>query len=712
MKTKLLLNTLLISFVSTVSANNLDNIDDFESLLNDVSDIATKKSINVDYLPSVVTVINAQTYLDGGIQNIGEALSLLPGIQMQVSPMGYNITTVRGLKNPNAYLSDKIKILIDGVAINNEIQGSSSFYMDFPMQLVDKIEVLRGPGSTVYGAGAFYATVNVITKLGNSKKEKQLFLGTGSYKNRTVVGNFHVEAGDWKIFTDGYYKENDKYIKVPTGFSNNGTKTDEAMQDFSLGFKAINGNFKLLARYKENSYGNFYGFEEDLDPIGNQEKEHKNSYFFTEFSYKTSFNDYKLETKANFSHRELDVGANIYGVVGTANRFALVGVNMQDGFFYNEKSKEQNYEAEAILSLPEIKSNDILVGIGARRVEVLEDEFHNSVENAITQNLDAIVNHVYYDNFRYRQSRESAFWANPTTTLLKENLSRDIFYGYAQDLISINKDIDLSLGARIDNYSDFGTKFSKRLALVYRASDTAIFKLLYGSAFRAPTLIEAYQNGHINFRAGDESILPEETDTYELSAIYSPNLNNKLSLNLFYSKLHNVIDLEEQPDTDPGYQNFDDRVSKGIEFEYSFRTEMAHNLYFNATYLDTIYTVPEEDGDPAFDQSMPDISKFMLKAMYIYKPTNKLSFGTTWHYNSETTRTELTWIDPEDDAEADAHHIFDETITYRLSSSITFRLTVKNIFDSKIYQPSYYYGHDGGIIREGRNFFLSYSHTF
>ena len=147
--------------VSTITASN--NIDDFESLLNDMSDIATKKSINVDYLPSVVTVINAQTYLDGGIQNIGEAINMLPGIQMQVNRLGYNITTVRGLKNPNAYLSDKLKILIDGVAMNNEMQGSSSFFMDFPMQLVHKIEVLRGPGSTVYGAGAFYATINIIT---------------------------------------------------------------------------------------------------------------------------------------------------------------------------------------------------------------------------------------------------------------------------------------------------------------------------------------------------------------------------------------------------------------------------------------------------------------------------------------------------------------------------------------------------------------------
>lgn len=708
-KKSVLSNLILLFMFCSLSADEVDGIDDFESLLSDVSDIATKKSINVDHLPSVVTVIDSQTFIDAGIQNLGEAIGMLPGIQMQVNRLGYNITTVRGLKNPNAYLSDKIKVLIDGVAMNNEVQGSSSFFMDFPMQLIDKIEVLRGPGSTVYGEGAFYATINIITKLGNSIDENKIFLGTGSYEDRTIAGNLNTTAGEWKIFTDGYYKQNDKHLKMPDDFSSNGTETDEAMHDVTLGFKAVKDDLEFLARYKQSSYGNFYGSEEDLDPIGNQEKEHKSSYFFTELSYKTFFNDYKLETKVNYSHRELDIEANIDSIAAIANKFAVVGVVMNDGFFYSEKSQEQNFEAEAILTLPEIKSNDILVGVGARRAEVIKDEFYSSVEDAITQNRVAIETHIDYSNFRYNEDRESAFWGNPTTTLFNNKPSRNIFYGYINDLISLSENVDLVLGLRADDYSDVGTMISKRASLVYRASDETIFKLLYGSAFRAPTLMENYGNGHINFRAGDDNIKPEETDTYEIVAIYSPNFNNKFSLNMFYSDLHNVIDLEEQPNTDPGYQNFDDRISKGIEFEYFFRTKQSHNFYFNASYIDTIYTVPEEDGDPAFDQSMPDISKVMFKAMYIYSPTSKLSFGTTWQYYSKTTPTELTWPD---EPAVQEYQLFDETVTYRFSSSSTARLTVKNIFDTEIRNPSYYYNHDGGVIRDGRNFFLTYTYLF
>ena len=707
-----------LCLLTSVNAFASEDMNDFESLLDEVSDIATQKSINVDYLPSVVTVINSQTFIDGGIQNVGEALNMLPGIQMQVNRMGYTTTTIRGLKSPNAYRSDKIKVLIDGVAMNNEAQGSSSFYMDFPMQLVEKIEVLRGPGSTIYGAGAFYATVNIITKLGNDKEENRLFIGTGSYSDATIGGNANAVAGDWKIFTDAYYKQNDKHIEQADGFSDNGTQTDEAMQDFTIGFKAKNKGFEFLSRYKQSTYGNFYGYEEDFDPIGNQEKDRTSSYFSAQLSYKTTFNDYKLETKAGYSRRTLDAEANMDTISSVAGEFAKVDINMTEGFWYGEHSEEQNLEAEAILSLPKIKSNDILLGVGARRAQMTKDNFYSSVENTIILNKTAIELHPRYINkdFGYDEwEDEPAFWNNPTRKLYKENLSRDIMYGYLQDLISVNDSVDISLGLRLDNYSDFGAKLSKRAAIVYRATDKSVFKLLYGSGFRAPTFTEKYHNGHINFRAGDENIKPEETDTYEMQVIYSPNFNNRFSLNLFYSNLYNVIDLDEEASL-VGYQNFDSRVSKGAEFEYSFRTKLEHNFYFNGSYIDTIYTTPKDGSDLERDISMPDISKVMLKAMYIYSPTPELSFGTTWRYESETSPTGLwngdptSW--PRNDGVVEEQHVFDETITYRLSSRSTLRATVKNLFDWGIKNPSYYYSHEGGVVREGRHFFVNYTYVF
>ena len=336
------LHSVLLSMLCLTYADDVDSSNQLDSLLESMSELATKKSLNVDYLPSVVTVIDACTYRDAGIQTIAEALDMLPGIQMQLSPMGYTMTTVRGLKNPNAYLSDKIKILIDGVAINNEVLGSNHFYMDFPMQLVERIEVLRGPNSTLYGAGAFYGTVNVITKLGNNNKENQLFAGFGSYQYRTTGVNFNTASGDWKLFADGYYKQNNK--SLPVKGKNQGT--EEEMKDFSVGFKAINGGFEFLTRLKQSTYGNFYSFEGETNPIPEKEQDHYNSYFFSQLSYKTALDDYRLETKASFSHRVSDIKANVKSVNQEIGSFSTVGITINDGFFTHEKLAEENFEAE------------------------------------------------------------------------------------------------------------------------------------------------------------------------------------------------------------------------------------------------------------------------------------------------------------------------------------------------------------------------------
>ena len=692
-----------------------DSTEGIAALLDDASDIATKSSLNVDYMPSVVTIIDGDEFRDAGIQNLAEALAMLPGFQIQISPLGYTMTTVRGLKNPNAYLSDKIKIMVDGVTIHNEVSGSSNFYMDFPMQMVDRIEVLRGPGSTMYGAGSFYATINIITKTSEGYGFNRVLVGAGSYEYLTGGTNLYTKAGDWDLAFDGYYQRNEKEIfSIQTnpwdrreGYSN------EAMKDYSFGFQARNGGLTFKSRYKQNHSENYYSFEGQFDPIPEHPGYHENSYFFSQLSYEKNIGEGKVELKAGYSHREHEVRANIDSVESAAFNFSKVGIVMLDGFYYEEASAEDNYEAEIIGTLPEFYHNKLLAGAGARYMDITKDDFYSSVENAILENKEWILTDPNYAKFRYRIERESAFWHDQAYTLLKGDPDRTITYAYLQDLISVTDSVDIVLGLRLDNYSDFGTQWSKRAGLVYRADEKVIFKLLYGSAFRAPTLIEAYQNGHINFRAGDPNINPESTDTYEFVTVFKPTHELKFLLNFFYSELHNVIDLEEYPNTDPGYQNFDTRLSRGAELELFYKQSPRHNLYFNATVLNADYVIPPEDNEEAVKQSMPDISPVMLKAMYTYRPTKTASFSGVWQYYSETTPTKLNWVNEDGiDSTVAPTHIFDLAMTYRFTPMSVTRFVVKNLFDADVRNPSYYYMSDGGIQREGMNFHLSFEQQF
>ena len=701
---------LLLSFLGALNASATE-IDDLKSILDDATDSVTKKYMNVNYLPSIVTVIDAQTFMDAGAQNVGEAIGMLPGIQMQLNFIGQPIINIRGITNPDSMLSDKIKILVDGVAINNEGSGNSGFYLDFPIGLVQRIEVLRGPGSTEYGAGAFFGAVNVITKLGGQTTENQLFLGAGSYRYRTAATNLNEKSGEWKMFADGYYSQNEKSI---TNEDRSRDKTtDEAMTNASLGVKFVNGGVEFYTRYKESHYGNFFQYKDDIEP--NHDNGRKETYFFSQLSYKTFLNDFSFETKAIFSNRESDIAAYFTtNVDQIAQAFNVVDVDMQEAFHVRDHQVERNIEAQAILTLPKIISNDISIGIGIRRADLSTNDFYSSVEVAIAQNLDTIVSHPNNAYFPFNATNEPAYWDNPTSSDLFSQTTRTISHAYIQDLISLHKDVDLVLGARVDDYSDIGMHISSRAGLVYRASDKLIAKLLYGSAYRAPTFYERYTSGHIYYGHGVDNLLAEETDTYEAALIYIPSVNHKISLNAYYSELRNIIDSDHSNDKYVGYVQMKDRVNKGVEFEYYFKTKETHNLFLNATYTDSEFTYPTAN----IDQSMPDISNVMIKAMYVYRPITKLSFGTSWKYYSETVENKKIvrdTIQSENvarDTTVEKQYILDETVTYKFSSASEMRLTIKNILDRELRLPSNGYSSPGGELREGRNYFLNYTYLF
>ncbi|MBN2895422.1 MAG: TonB-dependent receptor [Campylobacterales bacterium] len=705
--------TYLLSICAATSLLCAQSADDFELLLQDMSDIATKKSLNIDYLPSVVTLINARDFQNAGIMTLGEALEMLPGIQSHISSLGFPMTTVRGLKNPNAYLSDKIKIMIDGVEIRNESSGSSYFYMDFPLQLIDKIEVLRGPGSTMYGAGSFYGTVNVITKAGNAIEEQRIALGGGSFEERSIGFNTFSTLGEWKIFADGYWHQNDKsiYLERRKGYS------DEAMHDASIGLRAVNGAWLFTSRLKKSRYHNFYELEGTLDPLPDHPGYHDNSYLFAQLDHSAVFGAHTLHTKASYSLYDSTLDTDIKDVKFVTKRFATVDVPTTEGFYAINVLQEQNIALESTMSFPVLYGNELLAGLGVRHTMITHDRYENSIESLITQNKEAILAHSAYDDFQFNATNEPAFWNRPTETMLDDKPSRTNLYMYLQDLISLHGQVDLVLGLRADHYDDFGLQLNQRAGLVYRYDERTVFKLLYGSAFRSPSLTEAYQNGHIYTRAGNDDLDPERTDTFEAVAILTPKPGHRFMLNLYHSILRDIIDLEEFPDTPEGYRNSQDRIAQGIEFEYNYRPASMHQLYFNATYSKAQYTVPPEivDGVPEIERNvdMPDVSSVMFKAMYLFKPYDALTLGTTWRYYGATQKSPLQWtIDSHLDTGVDAYHLFNQTITFHTTPYSRVQMSINNLFDAKVRHPSYYYRNPGGVEREGTHLYLAFEQRF
>jgi iron complex outermembrane receptor protein len=442
-------------FLSLVTAYNISANEDFSSLLDEMTDIATKTKLNIDYQPSVVSVVRADKLKKLGISNLHEALGILPGIETSILQVGWKQVIIRGNYSPDTFVFDKYKLYVDGVDVGSDLYSTSYYYLDFPIELIDRIEVLRGSASTIYGPGAFSGAINVITvnseNISNGKNENKstFFVSTGSYEygKGGFVTNFN--AGNWSVGIDGYYQLNNKtlyagpeFVFNPPSYKRTDYDSLENFDDYSFGVIAQNDNFKLITRYKSETTDNFYGLDERLEPeIGGYQK--NKSLVFELQNIVDITHDISLETKLGLNQYEFTFDSIIYGDILQLNPTyrqlnSYIDLNLKGGNFEN---------------------NDWMIGVNLKKIDTKINE------------LESIYPSITADKF------------------LNDDHDQIIKSIYFQDIYSVNENFDLSVNFRFDDYSAFDEMLSYRLGSVYRLDDNNIFKAIHGRSYRAPSYI-------------------------------------------------------------------------------------------------------------------------------------------------------------------------------------------------------------------------------
>jgi outer membrane receptor for ferrienterochelin and colicins len=160
------------------------------AILAEETAVATKTRLNSDFVPGIVTVLHGEELEALGIETAWEALSLVPGIQSFRDGTGLPSVIVRGVPFP--FNSGNVKVLVNGVSLSRESAGINGIALQIPIQQVDRIEVIRGPGSVVYGDFAFMGLVNVVTR----QNETQLFARFGGYDTLTAGADAAWKGGD------------------------------------------------------------------------------------------------------------------------------------------------------------------------------------------------------------------------------------------------------------------------------------------------------------------------------------------------------------------------------------------------------------------------------------------------------------------------------------------------------------------------------------
>ncbi len=654
-------------FLSIITAYSISANDDFSSLLDEMTEIATKTKLNIDYQPSVVSVVKAKKLKNIGITNLHEALGLLPGIETSILHTGWKQVIIRGNYSPDTFVFDKYKLYIDGVDVGSDLYSTSYFYLDFPIELIDRIEVLRGSASSVYGPGAFSGAINVITRNSQVDSKNSFFATIGSYEYVKSGFTQNYKTNSWTIGLDGYYQTNNKtmYAGPSFVFDPNYARDDynslENFKDFSLGLTAQNDYFKIITRYKSETTDNFYGSSEELEPVIGGYQRNKSLVFELQNLTRVNSN-ISLESKLGLNYYEFKFDTEIF-----KDFIRIAPIYKQVNTYIDVNLKGKNFN-----------NNDWILGVNLKKIDTIENKlesFYPSItaDKFLDADHDQILKSIYFQN-----------------------------------IYSINENLDISANLRLDDYSIFDEMLSYRVASVYRLDDNNIFKAIYGRSYRAPSYIEAFQELIPGFKRGNPNLKSEYIDTYELSYTYKNN-NLILRTNGYYSVMQDVIDiLLNEPNSFEGdYYNHKDRKAKGLEVEFTYIFENGIEFMSNLSYVRTKYFTP--DYYNPVEYTSPEISEVLSKGYLLYPLTKQLNLNTAWYYSGSKNG-----FDPGNKGNSqafDSTFVVDQTILYKIDESSNVSFSVKNLFDETIKYPSYTQNHES-ITREGRNWLLSYSKQF
>ena len=292
---------LLLSALSVLYAEEPG--DEFLELLQGdlqkYSQIATETKQNVDYMPYVVSVLNNKELTKLGILNLREALSLIPGVDISITMLGVENPIFRG---SNPFAMGQSKLIIDGIVVNSQMFNAYSQYLDMPIDIIERIEVVRGPGSTLNNVNAYAGSIHVITKANNNnkaKKEKSIFASYGSdnYKMGGFVASYENE--DFKLSGDLFYQEHDKELPAGPDRLGNSSIAPVWLENYALGLNVSYKDLYLKSRFSGNKGGVSYGQSFILSDDDSDNLDIKNN--FAELGYNFDIAKY-IKAKLSVSY--------------------------------------------------------------------------------------------------------------------------------------------------------------------------------------------------------------------------------------------------------------------------------------------------------------------------------------------------------------------------------------------------------------------------
>lgn len=550
--------------------------------------IATKHDTRISRAPSIVTVITGEEIKNLGYRTLVEVLRTLPGFEIAKSGMfGFSSPNVRGFTG-----GDKVRFMLDGHLVNNPLDGSAlSNFDDFPVENIKRLEVIRGPGSAMYGENAFLATINIITNDARSANGVKVSSGYGSfqtYDENAVFGKTYRNVGVSGMVryrqTDGYdgAVESDQQTRLDTMLSPFGVspasrapgEVDDRAREYDVNLKTTYKDFYFEGWYSNKNRGPFIGTQYALT----DGSDIATNYVFGEAGYKKTFEEiFTMKPRVYYDQFDNDYNMGAFPKGSTllldTNGDGILGFETyRDGFNADARVSEKIVGAEIPFDYELFDGNLITLGLEYRLINQTNVKYASNFHPATWAPLDSVQD--FSDTYPFM-----------------DNATRRIASVYLQDTWDVTDTVGLTLGARHDQYSDFGGAFSPRAGLTWAFIKDASLKLLYGEAFRPPTFTEMFTTNQPAIQ-GNTDLSPETIKTYEIGLSYRFNKHVASSINYFNNDVKDLIVLRtiESAQNTSRYENYGDAVVQGIEAETRVDIIKGNYVFMNYTFQD-----PEDD---------------------------------------------------------------------------------------------------------------------
>ncbi len=594
-----------------------------EELLSLKITTATKSNVKISEAPAIVSVITSEEIDKKGFLSVPEAIVSIEGVNSVETYWGFNQIFFRGIYS--TLYNDKSLVLINGHPFWGAV-NSSHYIETFPVEAIKRIEVIRGPGSTLYGTNAYAGVINIITKTNDTDKIKSSAFVRNANLNNTAASvsiNHNINDLNFNCTVQGQYSDGYDFTlpQVEGGLTN-------------VPYSHINNYISTYTNisYKGLSIDNYSFFQNkskiDAAPFAwgslNQTDNIFRGYFYG-LSYNFLDNDvWNINIRASYNTilRKFK------------SRYAL-----NHAYYQSDGSRA---DAEFNINRTINKSISVLAGLLYENVNV---KYYNFLD----ANTDTVIAYGFGENTRKDY----------------------ILSGFFLFFIKLGDKVNLIAGVRYSFNEHYGNIFTPRGGFVFKITKNINSKILYGNAFRAPNLFEKYWAFGTTF--GSEDLTPEGINTFEFAVDYTKN-NFSSKVNYFYNISSDLIGRELQADNTTKYVNLSGKsTTQGFETEIRYRN---NNL---DAFLKGAYLIPLDTGKKEI-KYIPKIM-FNIGAMYSYK---RFSAYISLNYLHKVINT-VNAIEEK----IPALLTLNAKLNFKLTDKLTLSVIGKNLSDEEIWAPEF-----------------------